>query len=291
MFKSLVLIGLLSNASAETNNLRRTNEIHNQNEEFASGQVLHLDLEVMVNGERELFPLMPGTKCPTGHTCRTRIGHTFVEGPMISSLKANLNNPITEAMNWDELSNDLNTVVNSENRCTRRQAMARAAGLVAGATVATVSAPAYAAETKEVLMGSDSGLLAFVPQKTSICKGDSVKWYVRDNREGSLFIICSASNYRLDFIVRDYTVAFFLHCNRTLAHLPYRRINNKSGPHNVVFDEDAIPAGVSQEKISMDDQLGEEGDTFTMSFQEPGEYGYYCEPHRGAGMVATLIVA
>jgi len=244
MFKTLVLVGLLNNASAETNNLRRTNEIHNQNEEFASGQVLHLDLEVMVNGERELFPLMPGTKCPTGHTCRTRIGHTFVEGPMISSLKANLNNPITEAMNWDELSNDLNTVVNSENRCTRRQAMARAAGLVAGATVATVSAPAYAAETKEVLMGSDSGLLAFVPQKTSICKGDSVKW-----------------------------------------------INNKSGPHNVVFDEDAIPAGVSQEKISMDDQLGEEGDTFTMSFQEPGEYGYYCEPHRGAGMVATLIVA
>ena len=73
----------------------------------------------------------------------------------------------------------------------RRQAMARAAGLVAGATVATVSAPAYSAETKEVLMGSDSGLLAFVPQKTSICKGDSVKWYVRDDHKGSclLFVL------------------------------------------------------------------------------------------------------
>ena len=70
-----------------------------------------------------------------------------------------------------------------------------------------------------------------------------------------------------------------------------RRTNNKGGPHNVVFDEDNIPAGVDQEKISMSDQLGEEGATFTMSFDTSGTYGYYCEPHRGAGMQATLIVA
>ena len=69
--------------------------------------------------------------------------------------------------------------------------------------------------------------------------------------------------------------------------------NNKGGPHNVVFDEDAIPAGVDQEKISMVDgaQLGEEGETFSMTFDTSGEYAYYCEPHRGAGMGATLIVA
>ena len=46
------------------------------------------------------------------------------------------------------------------------------------------------------------------------------------------------------------------------------RVNNKAGPHNVVFDEDAIPDGVDQEKISMDDQLGEPGDTFEMSFNQ-----------------------
>ena len=72
--------------------------------------------------------------------------------------------------------------------------------------------------------------------------------------------------------------------------LYYYRINNKSGPHNVVFDEEAIPSGVSQEKISMDDQLGEEGETFTMMFDTPGTYEYYCEPHRGAGMTGTLVV-
>merc|ERR1719460_2923439 len=67
-------------------------------------------------------------------------------------------------------------------------------------------------------------------------------------------------------------------------------VNNKGGPHNVVFDEDAIPSGVSQESISMDSQLGEEGETFTKKFDTAGAYKYYCEPHRGAGMNANLIV-
>ena len=60
--------------------------------------------------------------------------------------------------------------------------MAKAAGLAAGISVAAVSSPAYAAETKEVKMGTDSGGLQFVPAKTSICKGDSVKWYVEAPR-------------------------------------------------------------------------------------------------------------
>ena len=73
-------------------------------------------------------------------------------------------------------------------------------------------------------------------------------------------------------------------------HHSNHRVNNKAGPHNVVFDEDNIPSGVDQEAISMDDQLGEEGDTFSMKFDVAGAYGYYCEPHRGAGMEATLVV-
>ena len=67
--------------------------------------------------------------------------------------------------------------------------------------------------------------------------------------------------------------------------------NNKGGPHNVVFDEDAIPAGVSQEKISMDGQLGDEGESYSKQLDVAGKYGYYCEPHRSAGMVASLTVA
>merc|ERR1719218_430725 len=140
------------------------------------------------------------------------------------------------------LNDDLNTVVMSDSMCTRRQAMARAAGLAAGLALSQVQAPGFAAETKMVKMGSDNGQLVFVPDEIKICNGDSVTW-----------------------------------------------VNNKGGPHNVVFDEDAIPSGVSAESISMDDQLGDEGATYTKKFDIAGSYSYYCEPHRGAGMAATLV--
>lgn len=203
----------------------------------------HLDLEIEVNGERQLFPLMPGTRCPTGHVCRTRTISGDVS-PMVGALKRNIKTSLAASMDWIDLNANLKTTVVSDNRCTRRDAMKRAAGLASGVAASLVASPAYAAETKEVLMGSDSGLLAFVPQKITICKGDSVKW-----------------------------------------------INNKSGPHNVVFDEEGIPAGVEQEKISMiDEQIGEPGESFTMKFDTAGDYAYYCEPHRGAGMQGVLVV-
>merc|ERR1719199_2240097 len=101
--------------------------------------------------------------------------------------------------------------------CTRRRAMARAAGLAAGLALAQVNAPAFAAETKSVKMGTDAGQLVFVPDEIKICKGDSITW-----------------------------------------------VNNKGGPHNVVFDEEAVPSGVNAEKISMDEQLGDEGATYTV---------------------------
>jgi plastocyanin len=239
IFKTLVLIGLLSsNVSAKLGAEKKQAP-----SEESFGSELELDLELMIEGKRQLFPLLPGTKCPTGHHCHVRTTRTGM-APMISSLKANLKTPLAATLDWQELDSNLKTVVASNDYCSRRSAMARAAGLAAGVAVSTVSMPAYAAETKDVKMGSDSGQLVFVPAKVTICKGDSVKW-----------------------------------------------TNNKGGPHNVVFDEDNIPGGVDQEKISMDDQLGEEGDTFTMKFDTAGEYGYYCEPHRGAGMGATLIVA
>jgi len=234
MMKASILLAVLG--SAQASNLRANDAI--------------LDLEVMVEGERQLFPLLPGTKCPTGHTCRSRAPVAANLGlgnvsPLLPAIKGGMKTSLAMSLDWIDLNKNLQTVVASNDRCTRRQSMARAAGLAAGVAAATVATPAYAAETKEVKMGADSGLLVFVPAKTSICKGDSVKW-----------------------------------------------INNKAGPHNVVFDEDNIPAGVEQEKISMvDEQLGEEGETFTMKFDTAGDYAYYCEPHRGAGMQATLTVA
>mmetsp|Transcript_21947 Transcript_21947/g.50024 ORF Transcript_21947/g.50024 Transcript_21947/m.50024 type:complete len:236 (-) Transcript_21947:133-840(-) len=231
--KALLFFGLIGSATA---NLRSVAD------NFVP-EAEHLDLEVMVGNERQLFPLLPGTKCPTGHTCRAR---TAVRGvsPFIPAMKSGMKTNLQAKLDWNELNDNLQTVVKSNDFCTRRQAMARAAGMAAGVSMATIAMPAYAAQTAEVKMGTDAGGLQFVPAKTTICSGDSVKW-----------------------------------------------INNKGGPHNVVFDEEAIPEGVDQEKISMEEQLGEEGDTFTMSFTTKGEYSYYCEPHRGAGMNAVLVVS
>lgn len=217
-------------------------QIESLNEEEA----VHLDLELEIDGKRELFPLLPGTKCPMGHTCRASAVGKTTNGmsPLIGSMKRNYKTTLAMSMDWIDMNHELKTVVASDDFCSRRQAMTRAAGLAAGLAATTVATPAYAAETKEVKMGSDSGLLAFVPQKTTICKGDTVKW-----------------------------------------------VMNKAGPHNVVFDEDNIPGGVDQESISMSDQIGDEGDTFEMKFDTAGEYAYYCEPHRGAGMNGVLIVA
>lgn len=238
MLKKLVLFGLLAGDAMA--------RLSGPAEEDA------LDLEVVVEGgERKLFPLLPGTKCPAGHRCHAskhRASRSVDKSrsgvvPLMSSIKDNMKNPLTVA-EQNSFDNDLTTMVESNDYCTRRNALARAAGLAAGLTVSMVNSPVYAAQTASVNMGTDSGQLVFQPDKLKICVGDSVSWVIV-----------------------------------------------KGGPHNVVFDEENIPAGVSSEAISMDGQLGEEGETFTQKFTVAGTYGYYCEPHRSAGMNALLTVA
>jgi plastocyanin len=65
---------------------------------------------------------------------------------------------------------------------------------------------------------------------------------------------------------------------------------NKGLPHNVVFEEENVPDGVDAEALSHADNIGEEGEKVTTKFTKAGTYGYYCEPHRGAGMNGTVIV-
>jgi len=242
IFKTFVVLSLgFLGVQAEKTNLR--GEV---------ADVEHLDLEVVVEGgERKLFPLLPGTKCPAGHVCHSRTSGPGVDRSNLfgvlsqkNSRKDDSKTPLTATLNWGEFDKNMDTLVQSDAYCDRRSAMAKAAGLAAGLSVATVNAPGFAAGSTTILMGDDTGLLVFVPKKASICKGDSVTWK-----------------------------------------------NNKGGPHNVVFDEEEVPSGVDVESISMDEQLGEEGDTYKKTFDTAGTYGYYCEPHRGAGMTATLVVA
>jgi plastocyanin len=202
--------------------------------EAINGQALS---DVAIERGRELFPIAIGAKCARYCSARCSAPRAAL-GADASAVKG----PV-KALEMLALNDDLNTMVTSDSMCTRRQAMARAMGLAAGLAAGVVGSPGFAAETKMVKMGADSGQLVFVPDEISICKGDSVTW-----------------------------------------------INNKGGPHNVVFDAEAIPSGVDADSISMDDQLGDEGATYTKKFDAAGSYSYYCEPHAGAGMKATLIV-
>jgi len=71
---------------------------------------------------------------------------------------------------------------------------------------------------------------------------------------------------------------------------------NKVPPHNVVFDVANVPGGdkalatsLSHKKLEMTP-----GSSFELTIPADapaGDYSYYCEPHRGAGMVGKVTVA
>lgn len=67
-------------------------------------------------------------------------------------------------------------------------------------------------------------------------------------------------------------------------------VNNKAFPHNVVFDEDAVPDGVNADAISHEDYLNGPGEKVSNKFDKAGTYEFYCEPHQGAGMQGKIIV-
>ena len=59
-------------------------------------------------------------------------------------------------------------------------------------------------------------------------------------------------------------------------------VKNKLAPHNVVVE--------GQASLSHKQLVFSPGDGYESTFNEPGEYTYYCEPHRGAGMIGQIIV-
>ncbi|WP_353929079.1 plastocyanin [Okeanomitos corallinicola TIOX110] len=95
--------------------------------------------------------------------------------------------------------------------------------------------PTASADTVEIKMGADNGMLAFQPKEVTIAAGDTVKW-----------------------------------------------VNNKLAPHNVVVQ--------AHEELSHKKLLMAPNASIESTFTEPGTYTYWCEPHRGAGMVGKVIV-
>jgi plastocyanin len=72
--------------------------------------------------------------------------------------------------------------------------------------------------------------------------------------------------------------------------------NNKVPPHNVVFDpiknpakDKDLAASLSHKKLALNP--GQKMETVIPADAPTGDYTFYCEPHRGAGMVGKLTVA
>lgn len=68
-------------------------------------------------------------------------------------------------------------------------------------------------------------------------------------------------------------------------------VNNKMAPHNVIFDAASVPGGKAMaDELSQEQLTFSPGESYSSTFSEPGEYSYFCAPHRGAGMVGKIIV-
>lgn len=70
---------------------------------------------------------------------------------------------------------------------------------------------------------------------------------------------------------------------------------NKLAPHNAVFDASGVPnkdkalaKSLSKEKLMF--APGESAEITIPADAPTGEYTYYCQPHRGAGMVGKIVV-
>ena len=59
-------------------------------------------------------------------------------------------------------------------------------------------------------------------------------------------------------------------------------VNNKLAPHNAVFD--------GNDDLSHPDLAFAPGESWERTFTAAGTYDFYCEPHRGAGMVGKIVV-
>ena len=69
-------------------------------------------------------------------------------------------------------------------------------------------------------------------------------------------------------------------------------VNNKLAPHNAVFDSSKMSPDLAKE-LSHKNLLFSPGESYEIKIPKdlsPGEYTYYCEPHRGAGMVGKIVV-
>ena len=59
-------------------------------------------------------------------------------------------------------------------------------------------------------------------------------------------------------------------------------VNNELPPHNVIFTD--------HDELSHGDLAFTAGESFDVTFEQPGDYAFQCDPHAGAGMKGVIHV-
>ena len=59
-------------------------------------------------------------------------------------------------------------------------------------------------------------------------------------------------------------------------------VNNELPPHNVIFAD--------HDELSHGDLAFTAGESFDVTFEQPGDYAFQCDPHAGAGMKGVIHV-
>ena len=60
-------------------------------------------------------------------------------------------------------------------------------------------------------------------------------------------------------------------------------VNNMLPPHNVIVED--------HPELSHTGLAFAPGETFDIAFTEPGDYTFWCDPHKGAGMIGHIHVS
>jgi plastocyanin len=161
---------------------------------------------------------------------------------------------------------------------------------------AAVSVPTFCglkASTKAAPATVSSTVVRMVPVVRASASSDALKTVGKAlvAVSGSLLLAASANAATVKMGGDDGALGFFPSSVSVKSGEAVTFINNRGFPHNVVFDEDEVPAGVKVEDLSHEEYANSPDEKFSITLTKPGTYGYYCEPHQGAGMKGVITVS
>jgi plastocyanin len=166
---------------------------------------------------------------------------------------------------------------------------------IAAAAVAVPTFTGLKAETRaSPAVVSTSTVVRMAPVRASATSSESLKQFVGKAlfaASGSLLLAASANAATVKMGGDDGSLGFFPSSVNVAAGEAITFINNKGFPHNVVFDEDAVPSGVKVDEINHEEYLNAPDEKFDIKLTKAGTYEFYCEPHQGAGMKGTITVS